>query len=88
MAPFYGWGSTGSRLQSHYEEALYSLPLSYHRSQKSCCQLFFSSHVLIANSDVMSYAIWYHLYNLKNVKNTHGAVLLLVKMHAFSLQLN
>ena len=25
-------------------------------------------------------AIWYHLYNLKNVKNTHGAVLLLVKL--------
>ena len=23
-------------------------------------------------------AIWYHLYNLKNVKNTHGGVLLLV----------
>ena len=26
----------------------------------------------------MLYAIWYHLYNLKNVKNTHGGVLLLV----------
>ena len=25
-------------------------------------------------------AIWYHLYNLKNVKNTHGRVLLLVKL--------
>ena len=24
-------------------------------------------------------AIWYHLYNLKNVKNTYGGVLLLVK---------
>ena len=23
-------------------------------------------------------AIWYHLYNLKNVKNTHGEILLLV----------
>ena len=28
-------------------------------------------------------AIWYHLYNLKNVKNTHGGVLLLVKLQAF-----
>ena len=28
---------------------------------------------------VMLCAIWYHLYNLKNVKNTHGGVLLLVK---------
>ena len=24
----------------------------------------------------------YHLYNLKNVKNIHGGVLLLVKLHA------
>ena len=31
---------------------------------------------------VMLYAIWYHLYNLKNVKNTHGGVLLLVKLQA------
>ena len=23
MAPFYGWGSITSRLQSHYEEAVY-----------------------------------------------------------------
>ena len=60
MGPFYGWDSTASRLQSHYEEALYFLPLSYHR---------------------------YYLHNLKNVKNTHGGVLLLVKMLAFSPQL-
>ena len=31
----------------------------------------------------MRCAIWYHLYNLKNVKNTHGVVLLLVKLQAF-----
>ena len=29
---------------------------------------------------VMRCAIWYHLHNLKNVKNTHGGVLILVKM--------
>ena len=28
-------------------------------------------------------AIWYHLHNLINVKNTHGGVLLLVKFKAF-----
>ena len=28
----------------------------------------------------MHWAIWYHLYNLKNVKNTYGGVLLLVKL--------
>ena len=25
MAPFYGWGSTATRLQSHFEEAVYFL---------------------------------------------------------------
>ena len=29
---------------------------------------------------VVCCAIWYHLYNLKNEKNTHGGVLLLVKL--------
>ena len=27
MAPFYGWGLTFSRLQSHYEETVYFLTL-------------------------------------------------------------
>ena len=31
---------------------------------------------------VVRCAIWYHLYNLKNVKNTYGGVLLLVKLVA------
>ena len=31
---------------------------------------------------VMLCAIWHHLYNFKNVKNTHGAVLCLVKLQA------
>ena len=48
---------------------------------------FFNSHVLITNSDAMFCAIWYRLYNLKNVKNTHGGVLLLIKIKPFSLQL-
>ena len=26
--------------------------------------------------------IWYHLYNLRNVKNTHGGVLMLLKLQA------
>ena len=34
---------------------------------------------------VMRCAIWYHLYNLKNVKNTHGGVLLLVKFTKITL---
>ena len=31
---------------------------------------------------MMRCAIWYHLYNLKNVQNTHGGVLILVKLQA------
>ena len=31
---------------------------------------------------MMFCAIWYHLYNLKNVKNTHEGVSLLVKLQA------
>ena len=31
----------------------------------------------------MHCAIWYHLHNLKNMKNTHGVVLLLVKLQVF-----
>ena len=30
--------------------------------------------------NVVRYAIWYHLYNLKNVKNTYGEMFLLVKL--------
>ena len=42
------------RLQSHYEQTLSFLPLSYHQfwvSKKSCRQLFFNSHVLMVNSE-------------------------------------
>ena len=31
----------------------------------------------------MHCTIWYHLYNLTNVKNTNGGVLLLVKVALF-----
>ena len=33
---------------------------------------------------VMLCAIWYNVYNLKNVKTTHVGVLLLVKLQAIS----
>ena len=38
-------------------------------------QLFYEKYVMLC-------AIWYNLYNLKNVKNTHGGVLLLMKLQA------
>ena len=34
---------------------------------------------------VMRCAIWYHLHNLKNVKNTHGGVLLLDECYHYTL---
>ena len=37
---------------------------------------------------VMRCAIWYHLYNLRNVKNTHGGVLILVKLQLKSTLLH
>ena len=33
-------------------------------------------------------AIWYHLYDLKNVKNTHGGLSLLVKLKAYFTKSN
>ena len=33
--------------------------------------------LLLPKHIMMLCAIWYHMYNLKNVKNTHGGVLLL-----------
>ena len=41
------------------------------------------NHILrkaILFTNVMRCAIWYHLYNLKNVKNTHGGVLILLNL--------
>ena len=43
-------------------------------------KLLFGGHTY-----VMLCAIWYHLYNVKNVKNTYGGVLLFVKLQAASL---
>ena len=34
---------------------------------------------------VMLYTIWYYFPNFKNVKNTHGGVLLIVKLQAVQL---
>ena len=36
---------------------------------------------------VMRRSVWYHLSNFKNVKNTHGGVLTLVKLQAKFMQL-
>ena len=41
MAHFYGWGSTASRLQSHFEEAVCFLPLSCQKFQNITSETFF-----------------------------------------------
>ena len=46
-----------------------------------------SDLICVFSSFVMRCAIWYHLSNLRNVKNTHGELLLLVKLQPKSLQL-
>ena len=46
-------------------------------------QFCFKQHVT-ASKYVMRCAIWYHWYNLKSVKNTHGGVLILVKLQALA----
>ena len=43
-------------------------------------EAYLESCQLAKKSTKMRGAIWYHLYNLKNVKNIHGGVLLLVKL--------
>ena len=45
----------------------------------------FKSYPMRLNIIAMFCTIWYYFYNLKNVKNTHGGVLLLVKLQAFSM---
>ena len=48
----------------------------------------FSVNIFVSHQIyVMFCAIWYHLYSLKNVKNTHGGVLLLVKLQGFSCRI-
>ena len=46
-----------------------------------------TDNFFLAFLHVMRCAIWYHLYNLKNVKNIHGGVLILVKLQASACSL-
>ena len=50
--------------------------------------LYFLYLYFLANIYVVLCAIWYHSYNLKNVRNIHGGVILSVsKVAGLSLQL-
>ena len=48
--------------------------------QNFAIELFSRITNLRLNRYVMSWAIWYRLHNLKNLKNVHGGVLLLLKL--------
>ena len=48
MAPFYGWGSTASRLQSHYKKTVYFLPLRL----KKFLILIWLSHPVVLNKNI------------------------------------
>ena len=77
-----------------------SLNIEIHSRLKICrfwkiwmfiCQLYLTvkSYVMLCYLVCQRLcAIWYHLYNLKNVKNTHGGVLLLVNVWAKSFNFN
>ena len=47
------------------------------------------NHLVMKPSKLIVFcAIWYHFYNLKNVKNTHGGVLLLVPVTLLKVTLH
>ena len=61
------------------------LSMIVHKSLSYAFDAILVSHVcnlFLAESQtyVVRCAIWYHLYNLKNVKNTYGGVSILVKL--------
>ena len=47
----------------------------------------FIFHASFGDKFMVRCSIWYYLHNLRNVKNTHGRVLILRKLQASSLQL-
>ena len=56
----------------------------FRKKKKNCIRFFILAVVVVSFTYAMLCAIWYHLYNFKNMKNTRAGVLLLVKLQAFS----
>ena len=63
-----------SMKKATYQDSLLTIQMPLRRSVLS--NLFLVNKSLLVF--VIRCTIWYHFYNLKNVKNTHGRVLLLV----------
>ena len=64
-----------SKTLQHGQFALFSMSNFMSKNEYKCSPAFYSLFVVCC-------AIWYRLYNLKNVKNTHRGVLILVKLQA------
>ena len=66
--------SNPSNIDVMFVNPLYTPPPRGKSKEKSPWELCLKTSKII----VVLCAIWYHLQNLKNVKNTHGGLLLLV----------
>ena len=60
-----------------YSSYKFTIQIQYQSRTYPCCKKF--QNFMKNRHNVMRCAIWYHLCNLKIVKNTHGDVLLSVK---------
>ena len=70
---FIAWVTLGRHLLE------FSAPLNLIGFQQTQNQSVFNETLTLCKAYETLSAIWYHLYNLKNVKNTHGEVLLFKK---------
>ena len=61
------------------DTALFSV---VHQTNTALFSVVHQTNTSVRELNVMRCAIWYHLYNLKNVKNIHGGMLILVKLQA------
>ena len=87
------FAASQSRFYREIRELSGNYGFEFRRSSKNSQSLFYLSddvytvlygdlRITVLSQYVMHCAIWYHLFNLKNVKNTHGGVLLLFKLQA------
>ena len=70
MAPFYGWVSTSSRLQSHYEEVVYFFLKALKKSCFYFVEKSYQSHVQQYDDMNGSAFVWGLVWELVNPKLT------------------
>ena len=72
MAPFYGFATKKMVPRSSKTSTIIAVSFDDLRLQI----------MYYVESFVVRWAIWYHLYNLKKLKNIHEGVLILVKLQS------